>query len=75
PHYRRGQRAGRAPWGPHLAPPHRRLVPADPLAPGTGLGLWIAGRLAQGLGVRLGFAETGTQLCATVAWPAPGPAA
>lgn len=24
---------------------------ADPLAPGSGLGLWIAGRLAHGLGL------------------------
>ncbi|AMJ64101.1 sensor histidine kinase [Hymenobacter sp. PAMC 26628] len=63
------------PLGPHLAHLTAAWYRADPLAPGTGLGLWIAGRLAQGLGVRLGFEEIGPQLCATVAWPAPDPAA
>lgn len=43
---------------------------ADPLAPGTGLGLWIAGRLAQGLHLQLQLAEAGPRLLARVQWPA-----
>ncbi|AWM34342.1 hypothetical protein [Hymenobacter nivis] len=41
------------PLGPHLAHLTATWYQADPLPPGTSLGLWIAGRLAQGLGVRL----------------------
>lgn len=62
------------PLGPHLAHLTATWYQADPLPPGTSLGLWIAGHLAQGLDVRLGVAETGPQLCATVAWPAANPA-
>lgn len=55
-----------APLGVRLAQLTAAWYQADPLAPGTGLGLWIAGRLAQGLGVALRLSETGTQLVARV---------
>jgi hypothetical protein len=42
---------------------------ADPLAPGTGLGLWIAGRLAQGLGIELRLTEAAQHLVAQVRLP------
>jgi signal transduction histidine kinase len=48
--------------GPRLAQLTTAWYQADPLAPGTGLGLWIAGRLAQGLGIRLHLAENNSQL-------------
>ena len=43
---------------------------ADPLAPGTGLGLWIAGRLAHGLGLRLALQEHQQRLVVTLSFPA-----
>lgn len=55
-----------APLGARLAQLTAAWYQADPLAPGTGLGLWIAGRLAQGLGVALRLTEAGTQLVARV---------
>lgn len=42
-----------APLGAHLAQLTTAWHQAGPLAPGTGLGLWIAGRLAYGLGLAL----------------------
>lgn len=58
-----------APLGPRLAQLTTAWYQADPLAPGTGLGLWIAGRLAQGLGLGLRLAEVGSQLTAQVQCP------
>jgi signal transduction histidine kinase len=58
------------PLGPRLAQLTTAWYQADPLAPGTGLGLWIAGRLAQGLGLELHLAEAGQQLVAQVQYPA-----
>ncbi|GAB3636969.1 hypothetical protein GCM10027422_25590 [Hymenobacter arcticus] len=55
-----------APLGSRLAQLTTAWYQADPLAPGTGLGLWIAGRLAQGLGLSLRLTETGAQLAALV---------
>jgi signal transduction histidine kinase len=54
------------PLGPRLAQLTSAWYQADPLAPGTGLGLWIAGRLAQGLGAELCLLERGSQLVAQV---------
>ncbi|MVN78527.1 HAMP domain-containing protein [Hymenobacter sp. HMF4947] len=59
------------PLGPQLAQLTAAWYQADPLAPGTGLGLWIAGRLAQGLGVGLHLRETGRQLTAQVQFEKP----
>ena len=59
-----------APLGERLAQLTTAWYQADPLAPGTGLGLWIAGRLAQGLGLTLALAETNGQLVARVQCPA-----
>ena len=50
------------PLGPRLHQLTTAWYQADPLAPGTGLGLWIAGRLAQNLALTLQFAETGNLL-------------
>jgi signal transduction histidine kinase len=58
-----------APLGARLAQLTTAWYQADPLAPGTGLGLWIAGRLAQGLKLELHLAEAGPQLLARVQWP------
>jgi hypothetical protein len=58
------------PLGARLAQLTTAWYQADPLAPGTGLGLWIAGRLAQGLHLELQLVETGPQLIARVQWPA-----
>lgn len=58
-------------WGPTWLHLTAAWYQADPMAPGTGLGLGIAGRLAQGLGVRLDFTEIGPQLCTTVGCSAP----
>jgi signal transduction histidine kinase len=55
-----------APLGEHLAQLTTAWYQADPLAPGTGLGLWIAGRLAQGLGLRLALAEDAGRLRVTL---------
>jgi signal transduction histidine kinase len=55
-----------APLGARLAQLTTAWYQADPLAPGTGLGLWIAGRLAQGLGLKLHLAEINGQLVAKV---------
>ncbi|UOQ98735.1 HAMP domain-containing protein [Hymenobacter sp. 5317J-9] len=55
-----------APLGNHLAQLTTAWYQADPLAPGTGLGLWIAGRLAQGLGLQLALAEAHGRLRVTV---------
>jgi signal transduction histidine kinase len=55
--------------GPHLSQLTTAWYQADPLATGTGLGLWIAGRLAQALGVTLSLAETDQQLVAQVRFP------
>jgi signal transduction histidine kinase len=60
-----------APLGPRLAQLTTAWYQADPLAPGTGLGLWIAGRLAQALALELQLAEVGPQLVARVRWTAP----
>ena len=54
------------PLGPRLAQLTTAWYQADPLAPGTGLGLWIAGRLAQGLGLTLRLTEAGPHLRARV---------
>ncbi|WP_460556792.1 histidine kinase dimerization/phospho-acceptor domain-containing protein, partial [Hymenobacter daeguensis] len=51
-----------APLGNHLAQLTTAWYQADPLAPGTGLGLWIAGRLAQGLGLKLTLQEENQRL-------------
>ena len=59
-----------APLGARLAQLTTAWYQADPLAPGTGLGLWIAGRLAQGLKLELQLAEANAQLTARVQWPA-----
>jgi signal transduction histidine kinase len=58
-----------APLGPRLAQLTTAWYQADPLVPGAGLGLWIAGRLARALGVELRLAEVGSQLVAEVALP------
>jgi len=58
-----------APLGPRLAQLTTAWYQADPLAPGTGLGLWLAGRLAQSLGLGLTLAETAGQLVARVQCP------
>ncbi|GAB3875049.1 hypothetical protein GCM10028824_29420 [Hymenobacter segetis] len=58
-----------APLGEHLAQLTTAWYQADPLAPGTGLGLWIAGRLAHGLGLQLEFREQQEQLVVTVSFP------
>ncbi|WP_201986665.1 HAMP domain-containing sensor histidine kinase [Hymenobacter rubidus] len=63
-----------APLGAHLAQLTTAWYQADPLAPGTGLGLWIAGRLAHGLGLQLAFREEKLQLTVTVGFPAQGAA-
>ncbi|RZK62485.1 MAG: HAMP domain-containing protein, partial [Hymenobacter sp.] len=55
-----------APLGPRLAQLTAAWYQADPLVPGAGLGLWIAGRLALALGVELRLAEVGQQLVAQV---------
>jgi signal transduction histidine kinase len=55
--------------GPHLSQLTTAWYQADPLATGAGLGLWIAGRLAQALGVTLNLAEIGQQLVAQVRFP------
>jgi signal transduction histidine kinase len=55
--------------GPHLSQLTTAWYQADPLATGTGLGLWIAGRLAQALGVTLSLTETDQQLVAQVRFP------
>jgi signal transduction histidine kinase len=60
-----------APLGPRLAQLTTAWYQADPLAPGTGLGLWLAGRLAQGLGLTLTLTETDGQLVARVQCPLP----
>jgi len=59
-----------APLGNRLAQLTTAWYQADPLAPGTGLGLglWIAGRLAQGLHLHLQLVETGPRLVARVQW-------
>jgi signal transduction histidine kinase len=59
-----------APLGTRLAQLTTAWYQADPLAPGTGLGLWIAGRLAQSLQLDLQLAEADLQLVARVQWPA-----
>jgi signal transduction histidine kinase len=59
-----------APLGARLAQLTTAWYQADPLAPGTGLGLWIAGRLAQGLKLELQLVEADAQLTARVQWPA-----
>jgi signal transduction histidine kinase len=58
-----------APLGSRLAQLTTAWYQADPLAPGTGLGLWIAGRLAQGLKLELQLVERESQLTARVQWP------
>jgi two-component system OmpR family sensor kinase len=57
-----------APLGSRLAQLTTAWYQADPLAPGTGLGLWIAGRLAQGLKLELQLVEREAQLTARVQW-------
>ncbi|GAA4508704.1 hypothetical protein GCM10023172_41250 [Hymenobacter ginsengisoli] len=54
------------PLGPHLAQLTAAWYQADPLVPGTGLGLWLAGRLAQGLGLTLQLTEAEGTLVARV---------
>ncbi|MDO7845140.1 HAMP domain-containing protein [Hymenobacter sp. M29] len=58
-----------APLGERLAQLTTAWYQADPLAPGTGLGLWIAGRLAQGLGLKLALAEEAGRLRVTLGFP------
>ncbi len=58
-----------APLGPRLAQLTTAWYQADPLATGAGLGLWIAGRLAQALGAELRLAEAAGQLVAQVRFP------
>jgi two-component system OmpR family sensor kinase len=58
-----------APLGEHLAQLTTAWYQADPLAPGTGLGLWIAGRLAQALGLILDFREVEGRLRVLVHFP------
>jgi signal transduction histidine kinase len=53
-----------APLGPRLAQLTTAWYQADPLAPGTGLGLWIAGRLVQSLGLELHLTEKSGHLVA-----------
>lgn len=55
-----------APLGPRLAQLTTAWYQADPLAPGTGLGLWLAGRLAQDLGLTLALVEKEGQLVAQI---------
>jgi len=57
------------PLGGRLAQLTTAWYQADPLAPGTGLGLWIAGRLALGLKLKLHLTEADLQLVARVQWP------
>jgi signal transduction histidine kinase len=57
-----------APLGTRLAQLTTAWYQADPLAPGTGLGLWIAGRLAQNLKLALQLTEADLQLTARVQW-------
>jgi signal transduction histidine kinase len=57
------------PLGLRLAQLTAAWYQADPLAPGTGLGLWIAGRLAQGLGIELRLTEAAQHLVAQVRLP------
>ena len=57
------------PLGEHLAQLTTAWYQADPLAPGTGLGLWIAGRLAHGLGLGLTLREEQQRLVVTVGFP------
>jgi signal transduction histidine kinase len=59
-----------APLGEHLAQLTTAWYQADPLAPGTGLGLWIAGRLAYGLGLGLTFREDHQHLRVALAFAA-----
>ena len=59
-----------APLGEHLAQLTTAWYQADPLAPGTGLGLWIAGRLAHGLGLGLTFREDRQHLRVALAFAA-----
>jgi hypothetical protein len=59
-----------APLGEHLAELTAAWYQADPLAPGTGLDLWIAGRLAHGLGLQLAFREQQERLVVAVSFPA-----
>jgi signal transduction histidine kinase len=58
------------PLGTRLAQLTTAWYQADPLAPGTGLGLWIAGRLAQGLKLELQLTEADLRLTARAQWPA-----
>ncbi|MDO7850340.1 histidine kinase dimerization/phospho-acceptor domain-containing protein [Hymenobacter convexus] len=58
-----------APLGEHLAQLTTAWYQADPLTPGTGLGLWIAGRLAQGLGLQLALVEEAGRLRVTLGFP------
>ena len=60
-----------APLGERLAQLTTAWYQADPLAPGTGLGLWIAGRLAGSLQLGLMLAEVNGQLTARVQCPRP----
>ena len=55
-----------APLGEHLAPLTTAWYQANPPAPGSGLGLWIAGRPAHGLDLRLALREEQLRLVATV---------
>ncbi len=57
------------PLGEHLAQLTTAWYQADPLAPGTGLGLWIAGRLANGLGLGLTLREEEQRLVVRVGFP------
>ncbi|MBO2012252.1 histidine kinase dimerization/phospho-acceptor domain-containing protein [Hymenobacter negativus] len=57
------------PLGEHLAHLSTAWYQADPLAPGTGLGLWIAGRLAQALGLALELQEVQGSLRVLVGFP------
>ena len=58
-----------SPLGAHLAQLTTAWYQADPLAPGTGLGLWIAGRLAHGLGLALELREEHGRLHVAVQFP------
>ena len=58
-----------APLGARLAQLTTAWYQADPLAPGTGLGLWIAGRLTQSLGLALTLIEANGQLTARLQCP------
>jgi signal transduction histidine kinase len=63
------------PLGSHLAQLTTAWYQADPLAPGTGLGLWIAGRLSQNLGLGLTLQEESLRLRVALRFPAYGRAA